>query len=215
MHEPSSETCRPTAARRGASSGALLGLLALAGVLVGWWIWSSQGAADGASEGTTVTIPPAQPSSDAQLKADPAPEIEPAKKVGIVEPVWPRVGNGGKGMLPLPDGTYVPALNGVRNPAVIPWTSDRPYSPIVGRKWEHWKDQGMVELYIHADGSRTTTLIQDVLREGRISREPVTIVQHPLPEGTPAPEILGEPDLETPEAGKKSGAGKSAGSAGK
>lgn len=56
--------------------------------------------------------------------------------------------------LALPDGTFVPCLNGtVGAPPLSPHWGNRPWSPIVATERS---DVG-VDWYVHADGTRTTT----------------------------------------------------------
>lgn len=77
--------------------------------------------------------------------------------------------------LRMPDGSFVPTLNGVLHPADIVW-GDRPWSPIVRKQIDP-----TVEWYVHADGTYTTTLMRwrgDLGRE-----EPVTLCMRP---GRPA-----------------------------
>ncbi len=86
-------------------------------------------------------------------------------------------------LLKLPTGEYVPALNGVLNPAAMQWPSTIPYSPIVGRE----RDSHGQDWYVHADGSKSTTTM--VFRSDLGRMDPVTQVANPnatLPmEGTP------------------------------
>lgn len=74
-------------------------------------------------------------------------------------------------LLRMPDGSMVPTLNGVKNPAKIVW-GDFPYSPIVRTQ----KDP-TVEWYVHADGTYTTTMMQWRSDLGR--EDPVTLCLHP------------------------------------
>jgi len=51
-----------------------------------------------------------------------------------------------------PDGTWLPALNGVESPPPFQgWDPHRPYSPVVGII-----DAGALQWYRHADGSKST-----------------------------------------------------------
>lgn len=77
-------------------------------------------------------------------------------------------------MIRYPDGTYMPALNGVRNPPPLQWPSDLPFTPIVGKRVS-----AGVEWYVHADGTQTTT--QMVFRSD-LGREDATIqIARPRP----------------------------------
>ena len=73
----------------------------------------------------------------------------------------------------LPDGTFAPALNGVRNAPAMKWTADEPFAPIVGKETH----QG-VEWYSHADGSKSTTSV--VFRPDLGRDDPVTSVATPI-----------------------------------
>ena len=81
----------------------------------------------------------------------------------------------GSRTIPLPDGTFVPALNGIENPPAPHWERGRPWSPIVGRA----HSQGL-EWYVHADGTWTTTFRAWRDELGRY--DDTTAVYHP---GTP------------------------------
>lgn len=86
-------------------------------------------------------------------------------------------------MLQLPDGDFVPALNGVRNPPRMEWPNDRPFSPIIGRV-----RTTELEWYVHADGTRSTTQMSFRTDLGRF--DAVTTVANPAPLGQLPP---GEP----------------------
>lgn len=99
--------------------------------------------------------------------AAPAPGIAPVS----TDPGAERALAGKPAMLRLPDGSEVPPLNGVKEPAALVW-GDEPYSPIVG------KELGSgIEWYVHADGTRTTTL--DRWRPDLGRMDSVTLVAHP------------------------------------
>lgn len=82
--------------------------------------------------------------------------------------------------LELPDGSFVPALNGAVDPAPLRqyWGSRVPWSPIVAVE----RSQG-VDWYRHANGSFSTT--QRVWRSDRKEWVTMTRVGHPGPETTP------------------------------
>jgi hypothetical protein len=79
------------------------------------------------------------------------------------------------GELLLPDGSTVPALNGVRKPAILRWKQGRPYSPIIGTR-----TRAGVEWYEHEDNTFSTTVM--VYREDLGREDPITVVSHPYPE---------------------------------
>jgi hypothetical protein len=73
--------------------------------------------------------------------------------------------------LKMPDGSFVPTLNGVVNPAPIAWGSV-PYSPIVRKQIDP-----TVEWYVHADGTYTTTIMQ--WRSDLKRNDACTVCLHP------------------------------------
>lgn len=77
----------------------------------------------------------------------------------------------------MPDGKYLPALNGVLNPPALTWPTGRPYSPVVGTE----RDTRGDDWYVHADGSKSTMKMIQMNRQGRISVEPVSYVANPQP----------------------------------
>ena len=82
----------------------------------------------------------------------------------------------------MPDGSFVPTLNGVKNPGKIVW-GDAPYSPIVRKQIDP-----TLEWYVHADGTYTTTMMQWRSDLGR--EDAVTLCLHPAA----ATAIEGAPD---------------------
>jgi len=77
--------------------------------------------------------------------------------------------------LRLPDGSYVPALNGAEGapPLQLFWEAGRPWSPIVGVA----RSDAGVDWYVHADGSRSTTEMKWRSDLGRL--DALTRVAHP------------------------------------
>jgi hypothetical protein len=92
--------------------------------------------------------------------------------------------------LRLPDGSETTPLNGVVAPMPMVW-GDRPYAPIRGV--EHGNG---VDWWVHADGTRSTTL--DVWRHELGRTDPVTLVFHP---GQPAPVDGGAAAVTPPQRG--------------
>ncbi len=84
--------------------------------------------------------------------------------------------------LELPDGTFVAALNGARDPAPLHefWGSQIPWSPIVGVE----QNEHGVDWYRHENGSYSTT--QMVWRSDLKRHAAMTRVGHPGPAVTPA-----------------------------
>lgn len=84
-------------------------------------------------------------------------------------------------LLALPDGSFVPALNGALGaPPLIRFWGNRPWSPIVGRERS---DRG-IDWYVHADGTRSTTQMAWRSDLGRM--DAMTRVAAPGPAVTPA-----------------------------
>ncbi|MEZ5964900.1 MAG: hypothetical protein R3F56_13755 [Planctomycetota bacterium] len=79
-------------------------------------------------------------------------------------------------MLELPNGEFVPALNGVRGAPPMEWPADRPFSPIIGRV-----RTTELEWYVHADGTRSTT--QMSFRTDLSRFDAVTTLANPAPLG--------------------------------
>ncbi len=76
-------------------------------------------------------------------------------------------------MLRLPDGSYVPPLNGIQQPQPMIWKHGS-FTAIVATERTSWQGLGELDWYVHQDGARSTTLMTGV--DG--VRQPVTIVLH-------------------------------------
>lgn len=126
--------------------------------------------------------PPAAPAAPGAAPAalPPVPATAPAVAAPIPEP--PPADR--SKYLELPDGSFVPTLNGATNVAPLAkfWGSQVPWSPIVGIERN---DQG-IDWYRHENGSYSTTQMVLVSRSGRQSYEPMTRVGHRGPANTPA-----------------------------
>lgn len=83
----------------------------------------------------------------------------------------------------MPDGTWLPALNGVTGVDPILWEPGRPYAPVVGV--ERLADG--FDWYVHADGTRTTT--RSMWRPDLGREDPTALTQHPRDVGQPV-EVL-------------------------
>jgi hypothetical protein len=146
------------------SNGKLIAFLAAAGVAGGaWWAFHSS-----PPDVEPTPVPPA-----------PAPkEEEPPAPVPVIAEWKPQPAEKTPEdrRLRMPDGSFVPTLNGVVHPAAIVW-GDLPYSPIVSIQ----KDP-TVDWYVHADGTKTTTMMQWRSDLGR--EDAVTLCLHPT---APAP----------------------------
>ncbi|MGA1523507.1 MAG: hypothetical protein ACO4CT_10085 [Planctomycetota bacterium] len=74
----------------------------------------------------------------------------------------------------LPDGTWAPALNNAKNAPPVDWPPDIPYAPIVKRVTDpHGQDW-----YVHADGSKSTTVM--TWREDLGRYDAVTNLANPI-----------------------------------
>ena len=138
---------------------------------IGGWLLLFRGSAAAASAGPDATaatdVPPASaqetlpapvatdapaaPEPDARAQAPLGPVV--AGPARLTPPTPVRTPQDRSRMLQLPDGTFVPALNGAIRPPPISWPNDKPWSPIVGREIDTLGN----EWYVHADGTKTIT----------------------------------------------------------
>ncbi|MBK8975310.1 MAG: hypothetical protein IPM29_05250 [Planctomycetes bacterium] len=84
----------------------------------------------------------------------------------------------------LPDGTWVPALNGAKDARAPLWPEGVPYSPLVGRE----RASNGQDWYVHEDGTRWTTIYgwrADLGRMDAITN--VATPTAPLPMEPPVP----------------------------
>ena len=125
--------------------------------------------------------PQAAPSGCALPESKPpAPAPAPAAEVAAVERAKESSSVDHSRELELPDGTFVPALNGaVGATKVAEFWGPLPWSPIVGVE----RSSAGVDWYRHEDGSYSTT--QMVWRKDLGRYEAMTRVAHPGP--APAP----------------------------
>jgi hypothetical protein len=88
-----------------------------------------------------------------------------------------------------PDGTYLPALNGAKNPKPVEFEG-RPYAPVVRKAYD---PKYKVYWYVHADGSYSTTRQMNF----RGQKNSVTQVAHPgvKPEVVLDDTVPGEPKI--------------------
>ncbi len=129
-------------------------------VLVSFGAGALAYSAFGTAAQPSVTPTPAQP-EDVEEPPPPPPSASsvPVKKPEATTEVK---------MLRLPDGSEIEPLNGVTVPADFTWGQGE-YSPIVGT--EHGNG---VDWYVHADGTRSTTI--EVWRNELGRLDPVTLV---------------------------------------
>jgi hypothetical protein len=163
---------------------AALGLVAVAGI--GAWCWFDREPAP-VTPAAPAVVAPTEPKPSALLpvQADLQPKVAEAKPAAK-EPA-----------IRFPDGSTMPALNGVTSDVVIQWGT-RPFTKIIGTEDgpNGWK------WYVHENGTRSTTAMIDM-------------------NGVPSPTgLVAEPTTALPtrmefEEGLKNGAGGSAGGSGK
>ena len=141
------------------ATGKPIAVLVFAGVLGGAW-WILRTPPDVAPQPVQGPAPsPAQPDVPSASPVTADFKAEPVEQI----PVERR--------LQMPDGSFVPTLNGVLHPANLVW-GDVPWSPIVRKQIDP-----NVEWYVHADGTYTTTMMQWRSDLGRT--DAVTLCLHP------------------------------------
>lgn len=123
--------------------------LGLGILLIGAAFGLYQFAGQGPSEAPT----PARPGESVSAPEEPTTAIEPrAAEVPLKAAVEETAR---EDRFALPDGSWAPALNGAKNPAALDWPPDIPYAPIVKRV----TDPTGQDWYVHADGSKSTTVM--------------------------------------------------------
>lgn len=128
-----------------------------------WWLL----ARSGTPAPSPATPPPAAtaPGPEVATAAAPAPIRKPAPAAD---------------QLALPDGTFVPVLNGARGaPPLQRFWGQRPWSPILRVERS---DLG-VDWYVHADGTRSTTEVKWRADLGRL--DSMTRVAQPVGQAPP------------------------------
>jgi hypothetical protein len=142
------------------SSCLLLGILA---ALLTWLQWpGSDPIADVEPAAPDLSVPPM------------AANLAPASGSVVARAAEPAEDR--SQLLELPDGTFVPTLNGAVDTAPLArYWGPSPFSPIVGID-----SAGGVDWYRHADGSMSTTVM--VWRRDKGRMEAMTRVAHPGPE---------------------------------
>lgn len=129
------------------------------------------GLAAAASIWTLVRTRPETPAS-----APSVPPAPPAAAQAVAPVVAPtRTPTRPEEMIHYPDGTYMPALNGVQRPGRLNWPPELPFSPIIGKR----ASSDGTEWYVHADGTCTTTMM--LWRSDLGRKDAITHVARPLP----------------------------------
>lgn len=150
-------------------AAALVMVITAGGALL---LWLSPGPA------RPPEAPPVPTQEPAAQSAPPAPVAAAIAAPAPTAPVAAPVDR--KRELLLPDGSYVPALNGAEDAAPIAtYWGPFPWSPIIGIETN---SQGL-DWYKHKDGSYSTT--QMVWREDLGRKVAMTRVAHPAPGETP------------------------------
>ncbi len=149
------------------ATGFAAGVVAVAAVAWLGTSWLRQGEANAAPV-PVVSAPPAA------VVAAPAPEPATGELVAAAKPATAPVDRSRE--LELPDGTFVPALNGAVGAAPLSrYWGPFPWSPIVGTE----RSEAGIDWYRHADGSYSTT--QMVWRKDLGRYDAMTRVAHPGP----------------------------------
>lgn len=146
----------------------LVGLLLVAGLGTFAWVQRTR-PDDVASE--PATPPPAQPPTT-QPPAAPSSAL-PVLRYGAPPAVREPTETARRQLIALPNGEFVPTLNGVVDAPAMTWPVEVPFSPIVGTE----RDPRGQEWYVHANGARSTTSMVFRSDEGRMS--PVTTLALP------------------------------------
>lgn len=142
-------------------------LLALCGVLLA--VVTSRPPRDGAGNEAPGGAPASQEPRP--------PEVAPAEgPVGASERATPAAPRPPEQQAPellrLPDGTAVAPLNGVQRAGPFVW-GEGPYAPIVGTE-----TQNGIEWWVHADGTKSTTLM--IWRKELGRADATTVVARPV-----------------------------------
>lgn len=145
----------------------LVGLLLVAGV--GTFAWMKRTRPD------DTAIAPASPAS-----AQPPPATSetqtstlPVLRYGAPPAVREPTETARKQLIALPNGEFVPTLNGVVDAPAMTWPVEVPFSPIIGTE----RDPRGQEWYVHASGARSTTSM--VFHSGEGKMTPSTTVALP------------------------------------
>jgi hypothetical protein len=126
-------------------TAAAVALVLVAAAGVATWCWLDREPAPVVPAKPTAA-PVAPPSAGAPAQADlTKPQAPPKAAVAAV----PR--------LQFPDGSSMPALNGVKTDVVIEW-GKRPFTPVVGTE----NGPGGGKWYVHQNGARSTTAMVDM-----------------------------------------------------
>lgn len=97
----------------------------------------------------------------------------------------------------MPDGTWLPVLNGAYGAPAANWPKDTPYSPVIKKV----VDKGGLEWYVHKDGSYTIT--QNEYRADLGRTEPSTTVYNPKKALPMNPEEAKEAERQMKEAAQR------------
>ncbi len=146
-----------------------LGFCLIALLAAGTIVWLTRETAPHDPVAPSPAPPPTVP-------APPRPEA-PVLTYGAPKAVRAPTTRDRRNLLSLPNGDFVPTLNGVLDAPPLSWPPEVPFSPIVGTE----RDTRGQEWYVHADGARSTTSMVFRSDEGRLA--PVTSLALPKPAG--------------------------------
>lgn len=132
---------------------------------------------------TALTTPPPAPAPTPEKPPAGDPPIVEKAKVEAIDPIAKLPA---EDIVPLPDGTTVPALNGAKGITDIGWPKDIPYAPVVGKVWhvnKYW--------YQHADGSYSTFFVDTNGMSWAHVANPVTPISNEQSDGPAGPRLPG------------------------
>ena len=102
-------------------------------------------------------VVPLAPSAPAPTAVPPGASAPAPVDLPIKPQALPKPAGAAAGKLRFPDGSSMPALNGVQTEVVISWGT-RPFTPVVGTE----DGPGGWKWYVHQNGTRSTTAMVDM-----------------------------------------------------
>lgn len=147
---------------------------AAAGAALWWWPVAQDPA------------PATPPATSVEKKADPETPVLNARWTAP-EVVQNPDRQARRHMVQLPTGEFVKALNGAVDAKPLDWPKDRPFSPILGTE----RAPDGTEWWVHADGSKSTTVM--IYRSDLGRHDAVSQVANPEPPLPMEPEEMSRP----------------------
>ncbi len=135
----------------------LVGLLLVAGL--GTFAWVQRTSPD------DVAIEPATPEPATTKPPATQTSTLPVLRYGAPPAVREPTETARKQLIALPNGEFVPTLNGVVDAPAMTWPVEVPFAPIIGTE----RDSRGQEWYVHANGARSTTSMVFHSGEGRMT----------------------------------------------